>query len=209
MFHLWHWIREQLYYTLILWFFLTLIVSIVFIARTNSELEFYFNGAALLLASSILGFGLIGLYLAVHRRGNPSIVGSLLVETAVVAFLWILFLAGSAELSTNFPSGYRCYHNLCHLSRATQGFGWLSWITLTLLLGNLIAAGIRSGTKSQNHLETWKAPYSVHGESAANPNVDPNAPQEQAHHQAPVPYPIGAGTHPQGTYPQQQGMAKV
>ncbi|SCV71937.1 BQ2448_4631 [Microbotryum intermedium] len=202
MFHLWHAIRQYLYYVLFLWFLLTFVISIGFIARTNTELEYYYDGAALLLASSILGFGLIGLHFAVHRRGNTSIVGSLLVETAVVGFLWILFLAGSAELTNNFPSGYRCYFNLCHLFRATQAFGWLTWITLTLLLANLIVAGIRSGTKSQNHLKTWKAPYSVHGENAANPN----APQGQtpAQTQAPVQHPIGAGVHPQ-----QQGMAQV
>ncbi|ORY89289.1 hypothetical protein BCR35DRAFT_300408 [Leucosporidium creatinivorum] len=156
-------IRTVLYSVFAFWALLTFILAAAFVGQTNKDGLGYSQSAAELIAAGILGLATLPvLHFLFHRRANGSILSSILVELIAVSVIWLLFLGGAAAISNDvlpFVGSRFCDASFCHLGQATAAFAWLSWITLTALLGLVLFDLIYFSIKSK---AAWKEPFAAH-----------------------------------------------
>ncbi|GAA5895982.1 hypothetical protein JCM6882_005579 [Rhodosporidiobolus microsporus] len=158
----WLLIRTILYAVLAVTSILTFILSAAFVGKTEADFDGYYEASVELLVTGILAMiTLPVLHFLFHRRGSTSIIGSLMVELAVVFVLWALFLGGAAAMADQLPglSSSYCTGTLCSLGRAVEAFAWISWVCLTFLFIGLLTFGILGHTRGNGAV--WTGPFTT------------------------------------------------
>ncbi|GAA5975402.1 hypothetical protein JCM11641_004254 [Rhodosporidiobolus odoratus] len=160
--------RTILYAIAIASSFFAFILAAAFVGKTEADFDGYYEASVELLVTSILALVILPvLHFFFHRRGSPSVAGSLMVELAVVFVLWALFLGGGAAMASDLPglNSNWCDAQICGIGRALEAFTWITWVALTILFGLLLAFGILG--QSRGEAGVWRNPFNPGSTSLA------------------------------------------
>jgi len=136
-------VRTILYGVTTLFAFLTFVFSAALVGWTESKFRGYYSTSVELLVAGLLGMITIpALHFVLHQHMPTHILASTMIELAVLAVFWLLFLGGAAASTGQLPDLSACHSTGCSLAQAMQAFGFLTWIALTFLMGGVLAFGI-------------------------------------------------------------------
>jgi len=156
--------RFYLYYSLLLWSLLLFALSIARLSYTthiprgdplNGGRNFYDPSVAALLATSILSLLYTPFILWVLRtEWMHRVITLVYTEVAAASVLWIVLLGSTAAATNVWPDLSFCVQfRACTNLQAMIAFGWLAWISLSLILLITVVSAYRS--------QAWKE--HVHG----------------------------------------------
>ncbi|GAA5990840.1 hypothetical protein JCM5350_005136 [Sporobolomyces pararoseus] len=133
-------------------------LAAVFLAKTETTVNAYYNGSVMLLAFGCMAMLVLPILAVLgsekHRKDIPGVI---IAESIIIFIFWCLFLSGPSKFTSEYTSAtsfasFCGYFSYCGIGRSVVGWGWISFFMITVLFVIALAYSMfdLEGRKNEN-----------------------------------------------------------